>query len=61
MIVYNDPVHHYYSSRFLLVFHNGDDDDTVVNFQLHGVAALFNIRTPTDEDMEIFPMYEVTS
>ena len=33
----------------------------VINLQIHGVAAGLDIRTPTNEDMEILPMYDVTS
>ena len=58
--VENFPIQHGSLSRFGLVFHNDDTDDTEINFQLHGVAAGFDITTPMDEDMEMFTMYEVT-
>ena len=60
-IVYNIPVQKNTSSRFRLVFHNEDTDDTVINFKHYGVTAGFDIGTPTDDDKEIFPMYDVTS
>ena len=56
----NTPIQHNASSMFGLVFHNNDTDDTFIIFKLHGLDVRFNIRTPTDEDMVIFTIYEVT-
>ena len=57
----NAPIQNDYSSIFRLVFHNDATDDTVIDFQLNCVDLGFNIRTPMDEDREIFYMYEITS
>ena len=42
-----------------MVGYNADTYDTATNCQLHGVASVFDIKTPKDEDMESLPIYEV--
>ena len=59
--VENTPVHHNPISRFVLVVYNKDTYDTVINFHIHIVSAVFDIITPTDQGMEILPMYELLS
>ena len=59
-IVDNNPVQNNPSSILGLILHNKDTYDTVISFKLHGVSTGLDIRTPSYEDMEILPIYEVT-
>ena len=59
--VENVPVQYDPDSRFGLVFEDEELGTRIVPFDLDGVNAGLDIRTPTNEDRERLPEYEVTS
>ena len=48
-------------SHFGIVLPDQDVNNSIIKCMLRGVAARVNIRTPSDEEMENLPMYEITS
>ena len=57
----NDKIQFNMGSRFGTIFHNRDTGTSIVKFDLKGVAMGFHICNPTEKDLEILPMHEVTS
>ena len=48
-------------SQFVFVLPNEYANNTVVNFTIIGIAMGAPIRTPRNEELDTFPVYEITS
>ena len=44
----------------VLFYQNEDDNNIVVNFTLRGISAGFLIITPSDQELDTLPVYEIT-
>ena len=51
-----DPIY-----QFNIVLLNEDNNYTIINLTLRGITAGFNIKTPSDEELENLPVYDIAS
>ena len=60
-IIDTAPMYLYPRSQFGTVPPNEDANNTVVKLTIIGVATGAPIRTPSDEEMDTLPIYEIPS